>query len=278
MTEIMGVFGYPIKHSMSPEMHTAAFKQLGLDMAYHAFEVHPEFLEKAINGIRGLGLKGVNVTIPHKVAVLQYLDMVDDLALEIGAVNTIVNMNGQLTGYNTDGEGYLQSLLPFIKSDIKQMHVLIIGAGGAARAVAITLAKYGVRKITIANRTAAKATELALQCSKFCQSKDVSMEEAEKHLSDYDLLINTTSIGMTPHISQVPLSLDELRSETYVSDLIYTPLKTQWLSIAEKKGAPVLNGLGMFVQQGALAFERWTGKKAPAEVMKQAVLRRLNEG
>src|SRR5690554_3891536 len=140
MKQVMGVIGYPIKHSLSPQMHQVAYQECELDMAYHAFEVPPDHLAEAVNGIRGLGLLGVNVTIPHKIAVLSYLDEIDELAEEIGAVNTIVNTNGKLTGYNTDGEGYLKSLLQFTQADLHDQRVLIIGAGGASRAVSLTLA------------------------------------------------------------------------------------------------------------------------------------------
>src|SRR5690554_3141336 len=203
------------------------------------------------------------------------LDEVDDLAKEIGAVNTIVHVNEKLIGYNTDGEGYLRSLLPLIKDDHHKMDVLIIGAGGAARAVAITLAKYGVRKMVITNRTQEKGMSLVHSCDKFSPTSFMNLEEATEQVGNFQVIINTTSIGMSPNIEETPLSLEHLRPGTIVSDLIYTPLKTTWLKKAAEKGARILGGLDMFIFQGALAFEHWTGEKAPTDIMRKAVLKQL---
>lgn len=273
----MGVIGYPVKHSLSPDMHEAAYKALNLNMSYHAFEVHPDQLDAAIQGVRGLGLLGLNVTIPHKIKVMPLLDEIDDLAKEIGAVNTIVHTNGRLKGYNTDGEGYLKSLRPLIGNDDK-MRALIIGAGGAARAVAITIAKYGVEEMVIANRTKEKGLDLVESCHKFSPASFMTLNEAESQLSSFQLVINTTSIGMSPNINEMPISLEKLEEDTIVSDLIYTPLKTKFLERAEEKGARILGGLDMFVYQGALAFEHWTGQEAPITEMREAVLRQLKGG
>lgn len=275
----MGVIGYPIKHSLSPQMHNAAFESLGLYMSYHAFEVPPERLHQAIEGVRGLGLRGLNVTIPHKVNVIPFLDTVDELASEIGAVNTIVNDNGILKGYNTDGEGFLNSLLNFIDGDLRDMSVLIIGAGGASKAVTLTIAKHGVKEIAISNRTLSKGEALAKSCSKYASSSSISMKDGEKFIDQFDIIINTTSIGMINQ-AEIPMSLDRLPSNKniYLCDLIYTPMQTKFLLEGQKKGAKTLNGLDMFINQGALAFEHWTGKKAPAVVMKETVIKHLQGG
>lgn len=278
MKKVMGVIGYPVQHSLSPQMHNAIYEALNLNMEYHAFEVHPNLLESAIHGVKGLGLLGVNVTLPHKVAVIPFLDDVDELALEIGAVNTIVNINGHLKGYNTDGEGYLTSLLEVIDSDIRKKRALVIGAGGAARAVSITLAKHGVKEMVIANRTEQKGKELATTCNKFSSTSFLSLKEAEEELDKFDLIINTTPLGMPPNENEMPIDLRKLQAKTFVSDLIYTPLKTTFLNEAEKKGANIQGGLDMLVYQGALAFELWTGKKAPIDVMRKAVLTSLKGG
>ncbi|MDQ0254322.1 shikimate dehydrogenase [Evansella vedderi] len=279
MKQIMGVIGHPIKHTLSPLMHEAAYNALELNMAYLAFEVKPEDLDKAIHGIRALGLRGINVTIPHKVEVIPFLDEIDDLAKEIGAVNTIVNDNGRLMGYNTDGEGYLKSLLQCLTNDLKGMHVLIIGAGGASKAVALTLAKHGVKAMAICNRTIEKAEDLAKNCGKYVPSLSISLEEAEEQINDFDIIINTTSIGMINE-NELPISLKKLnkKKDIYFSDLIYTPFQTKLLLEGEKAGAKTLNGLDMFIYQGALAFERWTGHEAPINVMREAVTKHLRGG
>ncbi|ADU29831.1 shikimate dehydrogenase [Evansella cellulosilytica] len=278
MKQIIGVIGDPIGHSLSPHMHNAAYRELGINMEYHAFHVKREQLENALKGVRGLGIKGLNVTIPHKVNVLPYLDEVDELARHLGAVNTIVNEDGKLIGFNTDGEGYLQSLYEFIQGDLQTKRVLMIGAGGASRAVTLTIANSGVKEIIVTNRTAEKGEELVKDCKKFCPSSFMSLEEVEKNLERFDVVINTTSIGMAPHLNKLPISLDKVKSDTIVSDLIYTPFKTKFLIEAEKKGCRVLNGLDMFVYQGALAFKRWTGINAPTQVMREAVLQQLEGG
>ncbi|MBU9713375.1 shikimate dehydrogenase [Evansella tamaricis] len=274
MKEVMGVIGFPISHSLSPEMHESAIKKLGLKMAYHAFLVQPEQLKQAIDGVRSLGFRGINVTIPHKVAVIPYLDEVDELAKEIGAVNTIVNEDGKLKGYNTDGEGFVRSLIERI-GNIGEKKVLAVGAGGASRAVSLAVAKHGVKEITITNRTVIKGEDLARNCSRYTQSTSISLEDAARNLMEYDIIINTTSIGMKPEVENMPLSLTNVKKGSLVCDLIYTPIKTKWLKEAEKSGADILNGVEMFVYQGALAFERWTGEKAPIATMRKTVLRQL---
>ncbi|WP_078597252.1 shikimate dehydrogenase [Evansella clarkii] len=275
MRGIMGVAGYPIGHTLSPAMHEAAFKELGLNMAYHAFEVRLENLSDAVKGIRGLGLKGMNVTIPHKVEVMNYLDEIDNLAAEIGAVNTIVNRDGRLKGYNTDGEGYFQSLREAAGSSLEDKRVLVIGSGGAARAVAVTIAKNGVGELVITNRTLQKSENLAETCLKFANTTVLPMGRAQARLTEFDVIINTTSVGMYPETGSMPMSMEMLSRGTIVSDLIYNPLKTRWLKEAEKRGGIALNGVNMFVYQGAIAFKLWTGVEAPIRVMREAVLRNL---
>ncbi|MCD8511101.1 MAG: shikimate dehydrogenase [Bacillus sp. (in: Bacteria)] len=279
MKQVLGVIGYPIKHSLSPQMHNAAFEALELEMTYHAFEVSPDRLQEAIIGLKGLGLRGLNVTIPHKVNVIPFLDEIDELAKEIGAVNTIVNYNGILKGYNTDGEGFLHSLLGFISGNLKEMSVLIIGAGGAAKAVALTMAKHGLKHITIANRTLSKGEELAASCGNYAPSSSVSILDGEKMINQFDIIINTTSIGMI-NKDEIPISLDRLRNNgnVFICDLIYTPMETRFLQEGQKRGAKVMNGLGMFINQGAIAFEHWTGQKAPVPIMKETVVKHLEGG
>lgn len=271
MRQMYGVIGNPIGHSLSPAMHEAAFKELNIDGTYVAFEVEEDQLKQAIDGVRGLGIRGLNVTIPHKVEVMKYLDEIDPIAERIGAVNTIVHKDHRLIGYNTDGEGYLQALLPIIAKPLKEMRVLILGAGGAAKGVAISLALHGVKELCISNRTVSKADALAKECSAITHSSSMPITFAQARLTEFDLIINTTSIGMTPNVEQMPLSLEMIAPGVIVSDLIYTPSKTRWLKDAKSRGAIVQNGLEMFINQGALAFEKWTGKNAPREVMKRKV-------
>jgi shikimate dehydrogenase len=271
MGNLYGLIGYPIGHSMSPLMHNNEFSQLEMPHYYQAFNVEPSKLENAIKGMEALGISGLNVTIPHKVAVMDFLDVIDEEAVSIGAVNTIVNQDGKLIGYNTDGQGYLQSLLKITGQSLSEKRVLVIGAGGAARAIVTSIARHGVKTIDITNRTIEKAEEMSTHALKFSFSKSLTLQQAEQALNEYDVVINTTSVGMSPNVDDIPLSLTNLKEGTILSDLIYNPLKTKWLTIGEEKGAVIDNGVSMFVGQGALAFERWTGAKPNQERMKKIV-------
>lgn len=272
---VYGVIGYPISHSMSPLMHNREFQAFQMDDYYTAFSVHPEDLKKAIEGIRALNIRGVNVTIPHKVAVMEFLDDIDEEAQLIGAVNTIINENGKLIGSNTDGQGYLRSLTSLIQSSLTSKKVLCIGAGGAARAIVTSLGRHGVGSIDIANRTKSKAEELAEHVQLFVPSKALTLQQAEDNLSHYDIVINTTSVGMSPHVENLPIQVHNLKQGTFVSDLIYNPLTTRFLKEAKDYGALIDNGVGMFVYQGAIAFQKWTGIEPNIERMKETVLSKL---
>ncbi|WP_088102550.1 shikimate dehydrogenase [Halalkalibacter urbisdiaboli] len=272
MEKLFGLFGHPVQHSMSPMMHNDAFAQLGINASYRLFNVEPKFLKDAVSGIRGLNIAGCNVTIPHKVSVMDYLDEIDEEAKTIGAVNTIVNDDGKLIGYNTDGRGYFESLLSVLSRPLEQHKVLVIGAGGAARAIVTVLAKEKAEEIVIANRTVEKAEELANVIEGV---KATSIKNAEQTLDAFDIVINTTSVGMSPNIEEIPLSLEKLRQDSVVSDLIYNPINTRLLQEAAQKGANTLNGVGMFVNQGALSFEYWTGQKPNRERMAQLVYEKL---
>jgi shikimate dehydrogenase len=277
-TKLTGVFGFPVGHSLSPVMHNAAFQQCQLNFAYAAFPISPERLEEAVRGISALSFRGVNVTIPHKVAVMDFLDEIDEEALEIGAVNTIVNANGKLIGYNTDGQGFIQSLLEEVDQPLAGLSVTILGAGGAARAVSVSLARSGVKSIRIANRSLGKAEELARHLSARVIASACTLDALiEQGLADTNLLINTTSVGMYPHVGEMPIPEKILHAGLIVSDLIYNPLKTKLLQTASEIGATVHTGLGMFVHQGALAFQLWTGRQAPIPLMKDIVLHQLTD-
>ncbi len=278
-TRICGLIGDPIEHSLSPAMHNAAFGSLGLDYIYLPFEVTAENLAKAVDGARTLNIKGLNVTIPHKVAVMPLLDEVEPLAERIGAVNTIVNDKGRLKGYNTDAGGFLKTLLEKgIEPEGKE--VVVLGAGGASRAISFTLADRGT-EIVILNRKLEMdwAKELASAISRFAKNEVKALELNEKNLllvmETADILVNATSVGMSPLIKQSPVPAKILKPELTVFDVVYNPLKTRLLSEAETAGARAISGIDMLVWQGALAFELWTGIKAPVDIMKTKVVEAL---
>ena len=263
-TKITGLFGYPVEHTLSPLMHNAAFEHLGIDCCYLPFSVHPDSLKTAIEAIRALNLAGVNVTIPHKESVIPYLDVVSEEALFIGAVNTIINQEGTLTGHNTDGRGFMRSLAENnISPDNKKM--LIVGAGGASRAIgyylsekADTLYLYDIDRM--------KLEKLA---------SDLSAVRGNIHIlnnivaGDFDVLINATPLGLKA-TDPLPFDVSGLSPRQTVCDLIYK--KTPLLSQAEKKGCRTNNGLGMLLWQGVLAFELWTGTFPPVDIMRNALL------
>ncbi|MFE0560317.1 shikimate dehydrogenase [Paenibacillus sp. NPDC058910] len=269
---LLGVMGDPIGHSKSPAMHHAAITVLGLSGAYVPLHIRPEGLSDAIQAVKALGFRGVNVTIPHKVEVMKYLDVVDEGARRIGAVNTIVNDNGQLTGYNTDGIGYVRSLKDEACPDLKGKRIVVIGAGGAARGIIYALTGEGPQKISIVNRTSAKALALAEEWSSLADLRGYGEDHAREALSDADVVINTTSVGMFPRVSELPIPMEYIPEGIVVSDLIYNPMKTELLRVSELRQCTVHGGLGMFINQGAYAFEYWTGLTAPVQAMKEAVL------
>ncbi|MDM5293826.1 shikimate dehydrogenase [Peribacillus simplex] len=275
MKKIYGVMGDPIAHSMSPDIHNDAFEKENIEAVYHHFHVTKEGLNDAVKGMKALGIEGFNITIPHKTSIIPFLDEVDELALAIGAVNTVVNKNGRFIGYNTDGKGFFKSLCDEISGDIKAKKTLVIGAGGAARAIYFTLVKEGVKQVDIANRTKERAAQLVSDCPYDKVSKALSIIEAEESLSQYDLIIQTTSSGMSPELDHSPLKVDQLKTGAIVSDIIYNPLQTKLLLEAREKGAETQNGLGMFINQAALAFEIWTGVMPDTARMTEIVLNKL---
>jgi shikimate dehydrogenase len=275
MEKLYALFGCPVHHSLSPLMHNDAFQRLNIAAHYHAFHVEPEHLKDAVAGVRALGIAGLNVTIPHKTAIMALLDDIDAEARRIGAVNTIVNENGRLIGYNTDGPGYVRALEEETNVEIKDKRILLIGAGGAARGIYFSLIDRGAKQIDICNRTVLKAKQLIKECDAAVSSAAFSLSEAEERLGEYDIVINTTSVGMYPNTKEMPLSLANLKEGTIVSDIIYNPLETKWLKEARERNAIVQNGVGMFIYQGALAFEKWTGIFPDVERMKKIVMEHL---
>lgn len=270
-TVMYGVFGHPIGHSKSPLMLNEAFRATGLNAAYAAYSIVPGTLGEAVRGIRALGFRGINVTVPHKLEVMEYLDELDDTARRIGAVNTVVNDGGRLIGYNTDGIGYVRSLKEETGFAPSGKRIVLIGAGGAARGIGFALAQEGPSSLIIANRSADKAAQLANDLSSFAKSRGIPLADAAEELASADLIVNTTLVGMHPHVQEVPIDPSVLRSGQLVSDIVYTPRETLLLKEAKARGAAVHGGLGMFIYQGAYAFEYWTGKSAPVDAMRRIV-------
>ena len=280
-TRLCGIIGDPIEHTMSPVMHNAAFRQMGVDYLYVPFKVKQGELAKAIDGVRALNIRGLNVTIPHKVAVIQFLDKLDHLAERIGAVNTIVNNDGVLMGYNTDGAGFLQALLEG-GIEPQEKKVVILGAGGASRAISFSLADRGAH-LVILNRALELdwAEELASRISqtfsKEVEALELNRENLARVLDRANIVVNATSVGMTPNIDETPVTSDLLKPDLTVFDIVYNPIKTRLLREAEAAGARTISGLDMLVWQGALAFEKWTGLKAPVELMREEAIKVLEK-
>jgi shikimate dehydrogenase len=266
-TILFAVLGDPVSHSLGPVMHNTAFLETGFNGAYLAFRVKD--IGSAVIGIKALGIKGASITIPHKLSVMDFLDELDDSAKKIGAVNTLVNRNGVLIGYNSDGIGAVKALSE--KTAIKDKNVVVLGAGGAARAIAFSVLAEGGR-VTIINRTPTKGEKLAEALG--ADFRPVS----ELNKIHCHILINTTPVGMLPDVDDMPVRKQDLEQTMVVMDIVYNPLKTRFLKAAESIGCRIIDGVSMFVYQGAFQFELWTGMNAPVEAMKKAVLHALGEG
>ncbi|HEX3622043.1 MAG TPA: shikimate dehydrogenase [Acidimicrobiales bacterium] len=272
-TRLAAVIGSPVRHSLSPAMHNAAFAALGLDWAYLALEVRPGDVPAALAGVRALGLGGLSVTIPHKAAVAAEVDELTPTAAAIGAVNTVVPLgDGRLRGDNTDGAGFLASLADE-GFDPAGRHCLVLGAGGAARAVVHALAGAGAAEVVVVNRSPARAEEAAALAA------TVGRVGSPADVAAADLVVNATPVGLAGSDSDVaavlPLDPALLGPGQLVVDLVPNPAVTPWMVAARAGGAGVAGGLGMLVHQGALAFELWTGRPAPLGVMRVAALRAL---
>lgn len=276
-TKIVGVIGHPIKHSYSPLMHNIAFELSGLNYIYLPFDVPPSALKDSLKGMIALGIKGFNVTIPLKEKVLPFLKDISEEAGIIGAVNTIVNDDGILRGYNTDVLGVTESLLPF-KEELQGATVTVIGAGGASRSVIYSLIRnFKVERINIVNRTEQLAESLKEYFStKMIFSNIKSYPLVPPDLIDVfrnsKLIVNTTSIGMYPDVDDAATTiLESFTKDQIVFDVVYTPIKTKLLKLAESQGARIITGLKMFVEQGAKSYEIWTGEQMPKEKVYKAL-------
>ncbi|MBN1824568.1 MAG: shikimate dehydrogenase [Endomicrobiales bacterium] len=266
-TKITGLFGFPVKHTLSPAMHNAAFSALGLDFIYLPFEVKPGELASACGAVRSLSFRGVNVTVPHKERIIPFLDSLDPLAKAIGSVNTVVNTNGKLKGYNTDARGFLLDLNAKGFAP-KNRTAAVFGAGGAGKAVAHALSSAGIKRILVTDIEGRKARSLAKRVSR---AVFVPLKKFAGSTKNADLLVNATPVGMRNGDRSVALAKD-LKRGMFVYDLVYNR-KTELGAEARKAGAKYSGGLGMLMLQGAVAFEIWTGRRAPVAAMKKALER-----
>ncbi|MEM2911117.1 MAG: shikimate dehydrogenase [Candidatus Bathyarchaeia archaeon] len=279
-TRVCCVIGDPIEHTLSPLIHNAAFKHLKLDFVYVAFRVKREELENSVKGMRSLGVHGFNVTMPHKNAIIKYLDEIESTTKFIGSVNTVLNVNGKLIGFNTDGVGALKALKE------NQVHLngeklLLLGAGGAARAIAFQIASE-VGELTVLNRDGEKAKQLANalkeKFSKKIVGNTLSASLIKEKLKDADILVNATSVGMHPNPEQTLVNREWLKPDMTVMDIVYNPIETKLIKDAKAVGAKVVYGTEMLVFQGAASFEIWCNQPAPVEVMRKVILRSIHGG
>ena len=272
MTQRLGIIGYPIGHSISPIFQQAGLDHLGIDATYEKWEVTPEGVGDFVAGLRAPGTLGINITVPHKQAVIPFLDEVDEWATAAGAVNTIVNHDGHLTGHNTDGPGFLRALLVETGYDPSRTRALILGAGGAARGILLALVRGGVDSLVIANRTLERAETLAqLSSDNGVGSEAISLsgDALTEAAASANLIVNCTTMGMShgPDEHGSPISAAQIPATAIVNDVVYTPLLTPILKEAAAAGATALGGLPMLVYQGVLSFQMWTGVDAPVDVM-----------
>lgn len=270
MTKTYAVIGDPIDHSLSPNIHNAAFKELGLDCTYIAYRVPKGELVAGIKSLKSINIAGFNVTIPHKIEMIKHLDSLDEDCSVIGATNTVTNDNGKLSGYNTDMEGFLD---PIKKRElaIKDSKVLLLGAGGAARAIVAGFAKEKAHNITIANRTKEKANALVQFADKIgIEAKAITLNEVAESASEYSFIVNATPIGLKNE--PAPISTKTMNEKSVVYDIVYMPMNTELIKQSKKNGATIIYGYEMLLSQATRAFKIWHGVDAPYEKMKKALL------
>lgn len=281
-TQIVGLFGHPIKHTYSPFIHNIAFEINKLDYVYIPFDIPPANLKNAVKGILALGIKGFNLTIPHKEKIMEFMSNISEEASIVGSVNTVVNEMGKLNGYNTDVTGILETLNPYKKSISGEM-ISVVGSGGAARAVVYALIRhFKPKKIFLINRTEQRAETLINYFKAKMKFDGFSIKELYPPalvniFKDSKLIVNSTSVGMYPEIDDAVTTLDDsFTKDQIVFDLVYNPLKTKLLQIAEKKGATILDGLNMLVYQAAGAFKLWTGEEMPIDKLLKSLQLYIN--
>lgn len=271
----LGLIGYPLGHSLSPSMHNAALAELKIEGSYVLLETPPESLEERVNSLKEEGFKGFNVTIPHKVAIMQYLDSIDDFAKSVGAVNTVVvDENKKLHGYNTDVYGFMTAIPEEWRKNLKGKNAAVIGSGGAARAILAGLKEIGIQKINVFGIDEAEAAKLKENFD-FYYSPLNSLSD----LSEFSIVINATPLGMQGKLEGIsPLSeelVNSLPDDAVIYDIVYKPEKTKLIEIAEKRGLKTLCGLEMLLLQGVKGFELWTNKIPPVDIMRNALIQNL---
>lgn len=274
-TGLVAVLGHPVVHSLSPRMHNAAFRAQGVDLVYLAFDVHPDSLRQAVEGLRAVGFRGANVTVPHKEEVFPLLDAVDPLAARLGAVNTIVNDHGSLVGYNTDVAGFMAALRTIRAEGAEGLRCLVAGAGGTARAVVAALSEGRAREIWIHNRTLARAVSLCEAAGLWGESRCQVATDADLRAvaRGVDLLINASSVGLPPSVKESAIPVDILDSHHLVMDVVYGPRPSALVATAAAVGATALDGREMLVMQAADSYRLWTGLEPPVEVMRASLER-----
>lgn len=278
----LGVFGDPVAHSLSPQIQNAALEKCGLEMRYARFQISESELPAALGLLTKLNFIGVNLTVPHKIAAFALMDDVDEVASEIGAVNTIKTDNGKLRGFNTDGKGFSRAIREEFSVDLRDLRVLLLGAGGAARAIALQCAKENCERLVIANRDSEKAKQLAAELRPFfaearvlgpvARLQAIGWDEAALRfqIANSDLVVNATSVGLS-HADASPIPARLLAPHLMIYDTTYSSGQTAFVSAAFEAGARAANGLSMLLHQGALAFEIWFDRAAPLDVMRKAL-------
>jgi len=277
----LGLIGYPIQHSLSPWIHNHFLKRAQLQGTYELIEINPQdSFEHAIQQLKKRHLDGFNITVPYKQHIMPYLDGVDPAAKRVGAVNTVLFKDDKWIGYNTDGWGYVRSL----KSKFPDLfahndhNILVLGAGGAARGIYDAIANEGFNRVDIANRTITSAEDIAQLKPDHTKTNTMTLKDAEQTIENYDAVIQTTSVGMSPNINDIIISLNNLQTKTIMSDIVYQHIETRFLKEAQTIGAPIHYGHTMLLYQAQYAFEIWTGKRVPIEQLEQALREQLMEG
>lgn len=271
-TRLYGIIGNPVSHSFSPAMHTLGFQQLGINAVYLPFPQQERNLDKLLDAFSITGVQGFNVTVPFKEKIIPYLDLVEDQARLIGSVNTVIKTGLGWEGSSTDGEGFVRSILEQEVS-LPGSRVLLLGAGGSAKAIAMALVQHKIKTLHIRNRTSKKARELGKLCQR--RNPGLHLKINSEDEENYDLLINCTTLGMSDN--SCPVSDRLIKQSGFIADIIYNPIQTQLLKKADHFNIPNCNGIGMLLYQGIVSFEIWSGKSAPVEVMRESLLNSLKE-
>ena len=280
-TKLISLLGYPLEQTLAPQMFNDTFRRLNLDYFYFPIEIGNDKLEAVVNGIRCMNYAGFNVTKPNKIKILDYLDELDELAEKIGSVNVVTMRDGNLKGYNTDGIGFVQALLDETSMDLSKNTFLILGAGGASRALSSTLAYKGAKKLYIVDIIDEASSSLAnninckiRECAEFIPFDKAPLRQL---IQESDVLVNATGVGMQPHIDRTPVKKELLYKDLFVCDLIYNPLKTRLLLDAEQAGCRTMNGIDMAIIQGIKGFSLMTGLPEPAAIMREAMYKLIAE-